>query len=350
MEGIKTVAGDTPTMDDVNCANCIDIDSRQCILQIINGKNLLLFILFVKVILNWLILSLNRRKLQSLIGYFCVSLSLMDFALFTCMTATSLLKTSGTPVGFNHICLQFFSSVYSVLHFPIYLLSGLDYFVNLRSLSKSISSLRRILYILTVILLWIGSIIYVFYDCNSQSIKVPYFLLHQCYISKSTQSLILSALILLTLILVTLYCWSNLTSLVRSLHIDSYQDETVMMSSHPAALLQPQSSKKQVLTNIIMCFSLTWMPFILFQFIIVLVWAPLPAYMDLNVPSLCFINSFLIGTVYWLNHRTIPPKAISLIPDGFCNWECCKIQAVPQEYNERQIPDKEVKRLNILMV
>ncbi|XP_051874108.1 probable G-protein coupled receptor 160 [Pristis pectinata] len=324
--------------------------------QIFNNRNLLLIILFVKVILNWLILSIKRRMLWSLIGHFCISLSLMDVALFTSMMITSFFKTCdifGAPIGFFQVCLilQFFSNVYSVLHFPICLLSGLDYLVNLRNLSKSISVFRRILYNFTVVFLWIGAIVYAscYYNFNLPMLTTLDSMLYQCDVPIGIQSLVLSALILITLVLVTIYCWSNLTSLVRSLHVDTYLNEVVMWSSHPAAQLQPQSSKKQILTNVAMCFSVTWMPFILLQLTIVLIWAPLPAYMDLNVPWLCFINSFLIGTVYWMNHKDIPPDVIPLIPDGFCHWDCCKLQQVPLKYNGKWFQDNEIKGPNILM-
>ncbi|XP_072113022.1 probable G-protein coupled receptor 160 [Mobula birostris] len=320
-------------MDDGYGDNCIKVGCRMYLLQTFDTRKILLVILLVKVVLNWLILSVNRKVLQSLIGYFCISLSLMDFALFTSMVMASFLNNYIITGAQNQICLhlQFFSDIYDVLHVPICLLAGLDYFVNLHNLSKSLNESRTFTYLFTVFLLWIGAIVYVCIDYKIhvawQVILDP--LLYQCDIPFSNQSLLLSLLILIILVLVSIYCWSDLTSLVRSLNVDSYLKEIVLWSSHPAAQLQPLSSKKQVLANIILCFSLTWMPFILLQLAIVLIWAPLPAYIDLNVPWLCFINSFLIGTVYWLKHRDIPPDVISFIPDGFCHWDCCKLQKAP---------------------
>ncbi|XP_072895065.1 probable G-protein coupled receptor 160 [Hemitrygon akajei] len=308
------------------------------LLQTFDARMILLVILFVKVVLNWLILSVNRKVLQSLIGYFCISLSLMDLALFTSVVMTSFLNNYIIIGVQNQICLllQFFSDIYRVLHVPICLLAGLDYFVNLRNLSKSLNESRTFTYLFTVFLLWIGAIVCV---CIDYKVHVAWkvtldTLLYQCDIPFSNQSLLLSVLILIIFVLVSIYCWSDLTSLVRSLHVDSYLKEIVLWSTNPAAQLQPQPSKKQVLANIILCFSLTWMPFILLQLAIVLIWAPLPAYIDLNVPWLCFLNSFLIGTVYWLKHKDIPPDVVSLIPDGFCHWDCCKLQEVPFVCNE----------------
>ncbi|XP_078266025.1 putative G-protein coupled receptor 160 [Rhinoraja longicauda] len=341
----------------ISCNDCIRIDSRLYIFQMSNSMDLLLVILFAKVILNIIILSMKRRMLQSLIGHFCISLALMDVALFACVIITSFVNNQGTfgaPISFHHVCglLQFFSHVYSILHFPLCLMSGIDYFVHLRNLSKSLGLFRKMLYIFTVCFLWIGAILHTLYNHGFKPLPLATmqdFPLNQCEIPISTQSLLLSAMILSTLCVVTIYCWPNITALVRSLHIDTYLEEIVMWSSHPAAQLQAMSSKKQVLTNVIICFALTWMPFILLQLTIVLIWAPLPAYMDLNIPWLCFINSFLIGIIYWMNYKDIPPEDISLIPDGFCHWECCKLQQVPFNCKGKWVPDNEVKASNILI-
>lgn len=341
----------------VPCNDCIRIESRRYIFQIFNSMDLLLVILFAKVILNIILLCMKRRMLQSLIGHFCVSLALMDVALFACVTIASFVKNHGTfgaPNSFFHVCglLQFFSHVYSILHFPLCLMSGIDHFVHLRNLSRSLGLFRKMLYTFTVCFLWIGGILYALYSHgfhNLPSAMMQDIPLYQCDIPISTQSLSLSVLILSTLCVVTIYCWRNLTTLVRSLHLDTYLEEIVIWSSHPVAQLQAVSSKKQVLTNIVSCFALTWIPFILLQLTIVLIWAPLPAYMDLNVPWLCFINSFLIGIIYWMNYKDIPPENILLIPDGFCHWECCKLQQVSFNCKGKLVPDNEIKASNILI-
>ncbi|XP_067851006.1 probable G-protein coupled receptor 160 [Heptranchias perlo] len=333
-------------MEAVFCQNCIKIDTSPYFYQIIDSRNLLLIVLFAKVLLNWIILSIKRNMLQSFIGYFCISLSLMDLALFMNVLIVSCFKAFvvlGTQVGNYHICLllQIFSSMYSVLHLPVVFLSGLDYYMNLPHLPKPVSPFRRILYIFTVVLLWIGAVVYLL-GINSlyPESKATFYLLFQCDISISSQSRFLSVMILLTVVVVTIYCWSGLSSLVRSLRVISYLEEMVVLCSHSTAWLQAHSVKKQLLTNVAMCFLLTWTPFILLQLTVVLIWAPLPAYMDLNVPWLCFINSFLIGAVYWLKHNDISQDVISLFPDDFCHWKFCHIQLVCTMDNEGWIPEK----------
>ncbi|XP_067897680.1 probable G-protein coupled receptor 160 [Heterodontus francisci] len=343
-------------MEAVLCENCIKIDSNLYFYQVIDGRNLLLVVLFAKVLLNWLILSVKRSILQSLMGYFCISLSLMDLVLFVNVLMVLCFKASvvlGTQVGNHHICLllQIFSSLYGALHLPIFFLSGLDYYLNLSHLSKPASTFRRNLYIFTIVLLWIGAVVYVF---GIHSLYPPlkaifYSLLYQCDVSISIQSRFLSITILLTVVLVIIYCWSGLSSLVRSLRVISYLEEMVVLCSHSTVWLQSHSAKKQLLTNVAMCFLLTWTPFILLQLTVVLIWAPLPAYMDLNVPWLCFINSFLIGAVYWLKCGDISQDVISSFPDGFCHWRFCHLQQVCTTDNEGWIPEKKNNDSNILI-
>ncbi|XP_078420474.1 putative G-protein coupled receptor 160 [Cetorhinus maximus] len=343
-------------MEAVSCENCIKTDSNLYISKVIDGRNLLLVVLFAKVVLNLLILSAKRSILKSLIGYFCISVSLMDLALFVNVLMVLCFKTCvilGTQVGNHHICLllQIFSSIYSVLHLPIFLLSGLDFYLNLPDLPNPASTFRKILYIFTIMLLWIGAIAYVFgiHSPHPPFKAIFYYNLFQCDILISLQSHFLSIVILLIVVFVTIYCWSGLSSLVRSLKVISYLEEIVVSCSHSNAWLQSHSVKEQLLTNVTMCFLLTWSPFILLQLTVVLVWAPLPAYMDLNVPWLCFINSFLIGTVYWLKCGDISQDAISLFPDGFCHWKFCHLQQDCTTYNEGWIPEKEDNDSKILI-
>ncbi|XP_048398415.1 probable G-protein coupled receptor 160 [Stegostoma tigrinum] len=343
-------------MEPVFCENCIKIDSSLYFYQIIDGRNLLLIVLFAKVILNVLILSTKRSILPSLIGYFCISLSLMDLALFVNVLIVSCFKTCtvlGTQIGNHHVCLllQIFSSMYSVLHFPIFILSGLDFYLNLPHRDKPISTSQKILYIFTITLLWFGAIVYVFeiHSLHPSLKAVLYYYLYQCDVTISIQSHFLSILILLTVILVTIFCWSGLRSLVRSLKVISYLEEVVVICSHSNAWLQSHSAKKQLLTNITMCFLLTWSPFVLLQLTVVLIWAPLPAYMDLNVPWLCFMNSFLIGAIYWLRYGEISQDIISLFPDGFCHWKFCHVQQVFTADEKGWIPVKEDNESKILI-
>ncbi|XP_060690031.1 probable G-protein coupled receptor 160 [Hemiscyllium ocellatum] len=343
-------------MELVFCENCVKIDSSLYIYQMIDGRNLLLFVLFAKIILNFIILSTKRKILSSLIGYFCISLSLMDLALFVNVLIVTCFKTCtvlGTQIGNHHICLllQIFSSMYSVLHLPIFFLSGLDFYINLPRLPKPLNTSRKILYIFIIMLLWIGAIVYVF-DIHSlhpplKAVLYNYFL--QCDVTISIQSHFLSILILLTVILVIIYCWSGLSSLVRSLKVISHVEEVVVICSHSNAWRQSHSAKEQLLTNITMCFLLTWSPFILLQLTVVLIWAPLPAYMDLNVPWLCFMNSFLIGAIYWLRYGEVSQDVISLFPDSFCHWRFCHLQQVFTAADEGWIPVKDDNESKILI-
>ncbi|XP_078060771.1 putative G-protein coupled receptor 160 [Mustelus asterias] len=344
-------------MEAAICENCIKIDASLYFYQVIDGRSLLLVILFAKVVLNLLILIAKRNILQSFIGYFCISMSLMDLALFVNVLMVSFFKTYmilGTQVSNHHICLflQVFSSIYSVLHLPIFFLSGLDYYLNLSDLPKPASTFRKMLYIFTVMLLWLGAIAYVF-DIHSlhPSLKaILYYYLFQCEVTISCQSRFLSVMILLTVLFVTIYCWSGLSSLIRSLRVISYVEEIVVLCSHSNMCLQSHSFKKQLLTNVTMCFLLSWSPFILLQLAVVLIWAPLPAYMDLNVPWLCFINSFLIGAVYWLRYSEISQDAISSFPDSFCHWRFCHLQQGCTTDKEEWITEKEDNDPNILIV
>lgn len=119
--------------------------------------------------------------------------------------------------------------------------------------------------------------------------------------------------------------WSEVITLVQAIRITSYMNETVLyfpFSSHSSCTV---NSKKTLLPKFIVCFLGTWLPFVLLQIIILLFKVQIPAYIEMNIPWLYFVNSFLIATVYWCKCHTFNLRDIALPVDPFVNWKSCFI-------------------------
>ncbi|XP_004675007.1 PREDICTED: probable G-protein coupled receptor 160 [Condylura cristata] len=298
----------------------------------LDGNCLLFLIIFGKILLNILTLGMKRKNTyQHFMEYFCISLVFIDFLLLASISIISYFRDFvflGMRFTNYHICLftQIISCTYGCLHYPVFSIACIDYCLNFSKTIKLPFKCQKLLYIFTVILIWISTLSYVLGDpAIYQSLKAQHSYSYQCPFYSSEQSYWLSFAMLMALCVACVTCCSEVVTLVQGIRITSYKKETILyfpFSSHSSYTV---NTKKTLLPKFIICFLGTWLPLVFLQVIILLLNVQIPAYIEMNVPWLYFVNSFLIATVYWFNCHKLNLRDIVLTVDPFVNWKCCFI-------------------------
>uniref|UniRef100_A0A673MKZ3 Probable G-protein coupled receptor 160 n=2 Tax=Sinocyclocheilus rhinocerous TaxID=307959 RepID=A0A673MKZ3_9TELE len=273
----------------------------------------LLLVLWLKSLLNWLVVVVQRHYvIRSFSGFFCISLSLIDSLLSFVLTAIFYLEDfniSGWHLTRYHICLlaQITCFIYTVLHWPVFLLVGLDNFWKLSSSSTHTSWKQKLTYCAGVCLLWILAALYVFSEPDvvlllGDDEK------HQCELFSSPQSSQVLVALLLTVTGVILYSYAPL------------EKWRVQVFLHFA-----QQSCVVCLRRAMCTFLSTWASFLVLMIVSPLL--PLRiemhAHLQLNVIWLCFLNSFSVALALCGRSFTSSSKNSDTITDGFCSWYVC---------------------------
>uniref|UniRef100_A0A8C9V1Z0 G protein-coupled receptor 160 n=1 Tax=Scleropages formosus TaxID=113540 RepID=A0A8C9V1Z0_SCLFO len=264
----------------------------------------LLLVLIGKCSLNWTVVVIQRRHMgSSLLGFLCISLALVDSFLAFILSTIYFLQdvhVFGLRITTHHICLlvQIACFTYSLLHWPVFVLIGLDHGWNLALHPVPLRWYRKLGYTLSVILIWAAAVLYVFLasDLYPEVGEEFYLLIEQCWVFSSPQSTQVFMVSLLALACAVLH--SSLVFLAR----------TAKGGEPPAVGLS--------------VFLSTWVPFVVLQTILLLFQVDTPAYVDLNVPWLCFLNSFAIGAVLWRRSQLPGFEKDSTFTDGFSSAVC----------------------------
>lgn len=308
-----------------------------------DASGVLLLIMTGKVLLNVFLLCVRRQNLnQSFMGYFCVSLALLDLVLLLTMCFISHFQNFmlwGILFTKYHTCLlaQIIALTYGILHYPVSFVAGLDYYFTITQPLKSPDVCRRWLYTATVAFTWISALCYVLCLPGSAiGLDVSHYNpAYKCpfYISSQTYWLSLGMLVIMFLILIL--CWSEIVDTVQSVKIISYERETVLFFSY-----EPEGSSrdcaKHFLARLLICFISTWIPFVLLQMLVVLLGAQIPAFIEMNVPWLYFVNSFLIAIIYWMRRRQIKVTEETWDADPFVSWKFCLAPFICQHIDKVQ--------------
>ncbi|XP_003416293.1 probable G-protein coupled receptor 160 [Loxodonta africana] len=315
--------------------------------QPMNVSSLLFLITFGKTLLNILTLAMRRKNTyQNFMGYFCISLAFIDLFLLVNISIISYFRDFvllGIRFTKYHICLltQIISFTYGFLHYPVFLIACIDYYLNFSKTPKLPCKCQTLFYVFTVILIWISVLAYVLGDpaiSQSLSMQDAYPYPYQCPFYVSIQSYWLSLALVMILLVVLITSWSEVVTLVQAVRITSYMNEAILyfpFSSHSSCTT---SSKKILLPKLIVCFLSTWLPFVLLQIVILLLQVQIPAYMEMNIPWLYFVNSFLIATFYWFNCHKLSLRAITLPVDPFVSWKCCFIPLTVHNLEKTETP------------
>ncbi|KAK1168618.1 putative G-protein coupled receptor 160 [Acipenser oxyrinchus oxyrinchus] len=277
----------------------------------------------VKALLNLSVIGLNWQYMhKSFMGYFCISLAFLDlvhivnFSIIYWLTNFAIL---GFHVTTYHIYLflQISTLTYSNLHWPVFIIAGLDSYWTF-PFSKPLSLTRKAVYAASLALVWISAVMYVFFISNYDSEDSFSTMEHHSFLLKS-QCASLSLVVLAVITCVVIYCRSGFLNLFKSFRGGSYTEGSTSVFFYNLDLNEGYF-KKPILTYIAVCFIGTWFPFVCLQLMILVFSIEVDPFLELNVPWLCFLNSFLIGAVYWHLNQDIAVLKHCEIPDGFCNW------------------------------
>ncbi|KAI5774068.1 GPR160-like protein [Gulo gulo luscus] len=300
--------------------------------QPLDGNCLLFLIILGKILLNILTLGMRRKiTYQNFMEYFCISLAFIDLLLLVNISIIFYFRDFvllGIRFTKYHICLftQIISFTYGFLHYPVFLIACIDYYLNFSKTTKLAFKCQKLFYFFIVILIWISVLAYVLGDpAIYQSLKAQNVYSYQCPFYISIQSYWLSSSMVVILFMAFLTSWSEVIALVQAVRMTSYMNETILYFPFPSHCGYTLSSKKTLLPKFIICFLGTWLPFVLLQVIILLLKVQIPAYIEMNIPWLYFVNSFLIATIYWFNCHKLNLRDIALPVDPFVNWKCCFI-------------------------
>ncbi|XP_018409255.1 PREDICTED: probable G-protein coupled receptor 160 [Nanorana parkeri] len=309
-------------------------------LQQLEPSCLLIFIIAGKVVMNIFIFGARHRNVTaSFLGYFCISLAAMDFALLLVIASIHYFQDfSVVGVRFTsyHICLftQIVSHTYGILHFPVLLASGLDYYLTIVKSIKISWICSGLVYTVSVLLLWMMAFIYVLQSHVKNPAVESYDSAYLCTFYISRQSFYLSAALVFTLFSVLAVCCWEIVSFIKSLKVVSYANSTVVLFSFPSGDQWPIQGQKRFLASLLFSFLGTWGPFVVLQVIIFALCAHIPAYMDMNVPWLYFMNSFLIAVCLALKYPDLPVTEKTFSTDPFIGWKYCALPFMDADLNK----------------
>ncbi|NXI43418.1 GP160 protein, partial [Galbula dea] len=311
------------------CENCSGQYHSSLVNQPLESSCMLLLIMLGKVFLDFFMLQVKQKNVKvSFLGYFCVSLAVVDFILLMSISFIFCFEDFalwGVRFTKYHICLftQIVSFTYGILHYPVYLVAALDYYMTIAQISQSPKRGPRVLYAFAVVAIWISGFFCVLkVPAISEELEIQNHLApYQCPLYASVQSYSVSCAMVLLIGTALLACRKEVVSMLLSVRVASFASQPVLMFSYVSN--DNISFKRQILTRLLICFLGTWAPFVLLQLIILFLGAEIPAYMEMNVPWLYFINSFLIAVAYWCRCHDVELTEEMWSTDPFVSWKFC---------------------------
>ncbi|KAM9316529.1 putative G-protein coupled receptor 160 [Gastrophryne carolinensis] len=294
--------------------------------QRLNPACLLLLIIAGKCIINLFIFKARQQNVSaSFLGYFCISLAVVDFLHLFFISVIHYFQdfsVLGVRITSYHICLftQIISHTYGVLHLPVFLASGLDYYFKIVTFLNVPSICLGLLYSIVAFLLWITAFIYVLQSPISSPSVYNEENAYLCTFYISKQSSYLSSALIFTIFFVLAVTCREIVSFIKSLKILTFPKNTVIVFSFSSGEKWPVKGKR-FLAALAFSFVGTWGLFAILQIVILVSLAPIPAYMDMNVPWLYFMNSFLIAVALGLKYPDLQVTEKILSSDPFISWK-----------------------------
>ncbi|KAM6948225.1 putative G-protein coupled receptor 160 [Aplochiton taeniatus] len=274
-----------------------------------------------KCLLNWAIVLHQRKNiLRSFIGVLSLSLSLIDTLMTLSVTTLHIqrdAKLMGIRVTRHHICmsLQIVGQTYNALHWPVLVLACLDHNWALsRRLESGSIRAAQLINLVSVSVLWTGAILYVFLFSGFLPVlgEDNPSLLHQCWLFSSTW------------ILVTMVLYLIVVCAVLYVGFSTHRGRDLRRLTRNLMKTQTEIKYGRV-QQVLGVWLSNWAVFLVFICICLMVPVEIPAHLGLNVPWLCFLNSFLIGVASCSSatvSQTTETPGLSTI-DSFCDWELC---------------------------
>ncbi|NXL78353.1 GP160 protein, partial [Leptocoma aspasia] len=292
---------------------------------------MLVLIMLGKVFLDFFMLQIKPKAVKvSFMEYFCVSVALLDFTVLLSMCFIFCFEDFalwGVRFTEYHICLftQITSLTYGILPYPVYLVAALDYYTTISQTSQLPKRGRKLLYVFAVVVIWISGFFCtlkvpaVSEELEMQSSVSP----SQCPLSGSLQSCSVSWAMVLLLGTALLARWKEVTTMLLSARLLSFSSQPVLMFPYVPNTTTTTCFKWQLLSRLLLCFLGTWAPFVVLQVVVLLLGVQIPAYVEMNVPWLYFINSFLLAAAYWCRCHDVELTEEGWCTDPFVSWKFC---------------------------
>ncbi|NXB80952.1 GP160 protein, partial [Donacobius atricapilla] len=291
---------------------------------------MLVLIMFGKVFLDFFMLQIQSKHVKvSFMGYFCISVALLDSTLLLSLCFIFCFEDFalwGVRFTEYHICLftQITSLTYGILPCPVYLVAALDYFTTVSQPSQFPKRGRKFLYVFAVAVIWIS----VFFctlrvPAVSEGLEMPTSVsAAQCPLSGSLQSYWVSCAMVLLLGTALLAHWKEVTTMLLSARLLSFSRQPVLMFPYVPNTTNT-CFKWQLRSRLLLCFLGTWAPLVVLQVVVLLLGVQIPAYVEMNVPWLYFINSFLLAAAYWCRCHNVELTEEGWCTDPFVSWKFC---------------------------
>lgn len=228
----------------------------------------LLVSLWMKTLLNWMVLLMQKGHLgRSFWGIFCVSVALGDALLhlsITCVMVAQDVQLFGLHLTKYSVCVlvQAACSVQRVLHWPVFILTGLDILWSVHR--PCLRPTQTLVHAAAVFLLWTVAVLCVFTVPDSHPLtrdEDDHVTLQRCQVTGGAQSRQVACAALLTLMGVA--CYIRFVSRTNT----------------------------EQLRGCVCHFLSTWSSFLLLLLFILAFRIEVPPYLDMNGVWLCFIHS-----------------------------------------------------------
>ncbi|KAK2895862.1 hypothetical protein Q8A73_015350 [Channa argus] len=275
-----------------------------------------------KCVLNWALVILQRNHIcRSFVGIFSVSLTVIDTALTLIFTIIYLHGDGrcfllGLQLTKYHICLlvQIIGEVYSVLQYPVVVMTGLDHFCTTsQRLQTATSRLKGIFKSFVSIILWYLAFLYIFLLSDFLPVleDVSHHQIYQCWIFHVFQILQVAMLMFLTLGSAAFFTRCSPRLFKNPRQVNQITDQS------------RSDSRRSVVSQALGIFLNTWAIFLFFLAALLVLPVGIPSYLGLNVAWLCFLNSFLIGVVLCVvcPDSKLAQGLAAVPPDSFCEWK-----------------------------
>ncbi|XP_066182535.1 probable G-protein coupled receptor 160 [Sylvia atricapilla] len=292
---------------------------------------MLVLIMLGKVFLDFFMLQIKPKPVKvSFMGYFCISVALLDFTLLLSICFIFCFEDFalwGVRFTEHHICLfiQITSLTYGILPYPVYLVAALDYFTTVSQTSQSPKRGHKLLYVFAVVVIWISGF-FCTLEVPAVSAELEMqnrFSPSQCPLSGSLQSYWVSCAMVLLLATALLARWREVTTMLLSARLLSLSSQPALMFPYVRDTTTTTCFKRQLLSRLLLCFLGTWAPFVALQVVVLLLGVQIPAYVEINVPWLYFVNSFLLAAAYWCRCRDVELTEEGWSTDPFVSWKFC---------------------------
>ncbi|KAL2097191.1 hypothetical protein ACEWY4_006398 [Coilia grayii] len=275
----------------------------------------------INTLLNWSLVLIQRAHLAgSFVGTFCVSLTLVDSFFTTVVLAIYGLQDFmlfGVRFTRHHICLlvQIVGFVYSVLHWPVVFASALDHYGSSPVGQERRGKAWRLRHTACVGMLWASALLYVFLGPSLHPAldDSPHVLLDRCQTQSSPENSQISVALLVTVGCIMLYA-----KVMSSTDSNSAEEEEQPSRERRR---QREHSRMGLLEQAVITFTKTWAAFLILVIAVLALRKHVPSHLTMNVPWLCFLNSFLISVCLCTHYQQLKANKISRLTDGFCQWD-----------------------------